>query len=414
MKRFKTILLGIAGLVLAHAATAATTIYIVGSNGDRSATNTAISNLLTANGNTFTVAYSVTPTGAAGSLTSSNWSTFTGTYSTGPNGNVSVVIKTAYIGAAGAIKAVAGNETVRFLPNGATGNTNVVPETASNPAQYEVHTPTFGTSTIFQETTDYTADNASGNYINLDSTLTGVVGLKFIGSNGFPAGSNLTIRAAQALWSRGVIPLAFITGSSGDRQKSVFAIGRNTDAGQRFGQLAEIGLGVNAKVKQFKPTISAGHVTSHVLWPRETISGVDSGFDGNSGYITGAELVAPLSAVLDSGAYTAGGVTGSTAGYYIGYVTPSDAANAITGGGQELKWNGVTYSTAAVQEGQYTAWLYTRVVTDPDLSGDAKDFADSLTANIISTAGATSQGILIGSLKVRRSVEGGALTATYF
>jgi len=413
MKSLKTILLGATGLALAHTASAVT-IYLVGSNGDRSATNTAISNLLTANGNTFTAAYSVTPTGAAGSLTSSNWSTFTGTYSTGPNGNVPVVIKTAYIGAAGAIKAVAGNETVRFLPNGATGNTNPVPETATNPAQYETHTPSFGTSTIFQETTDYTSNHPSGNYIDLDSTLTGVVGLKFIGSNGFPAGSNLTIRAAQALWSRGAIPLAFITGSSSDRTKSVFAIGRNTDAGQRFGHLAEIGLGVNAKVKQWKPTISSGHVTGHVLWPRETVSGVDSGFAGNSGYITGAELVPALSAVLDSGAYNTGGVTGSTAGYYIGYVTPSDAANAIAGGGVELKWNGVTYSTAAVQEGQYTAWLYTRVISDPDLSGDAKDFSDSLKANIISTAGATSQGILIGTMKVTRTVEGGLVSATYF
>lgn len=403
MKLTHTLLLGAAGLALTHAATAQTIIRIAGSNGDRNATNAAIANLL--QGETFV---GIAVNGNPGTPTTSNFNNFVG----GTFNDTPVTIKTAYLGATGGIKAVAGKEPVRFLPTSATGTSNPNPLTATNPSQYEDAVPDFGVSTNFQSTSPFIGDYLGKYYIPLTEILTAVAPLNFLASPGFP-GDNITTSAAQAVYSRGSVPLAFFTGLSTDRDKTVFALGRNTDAGQRFGQLAEIGLGVNAVVKQWQPTISSGVATSHILWPRETISGVDSLFNGNSGYNSGANLVSGLIVTLGPNAYKVGNPN-ATAGYYVGYLTPSDATNAINGGAKLLKWNGVTYSQDAVREGQYTAWLYTRVIYDPDLEGLPRDVADAIANEVINTTGSTGGGILLNTLQVRRNAEGALVTAKYF
>jgi hypothetical protein len=414
MKLTHTLLIGAASLVLAHAATAQTVIRIAGSNGDRNATNAAINNLLGGTGNYTYVAIAVN--GANGTLTTSNFNNFIGTY----NGQ-SVIIKTAYIGATGGIKAVAGTETVRFLPDSATGLQNPSPLTSSNPAQYVEEVPQFGVSTNFQSTSPYEGFYNGKEYKTLTQILTGVAPLRFIATPGFP-GDNLTTSAAQALYSRGYIPLAFLTGLPADRNKTIFAIGRNHDAGQRFGALAEFGLGVNAVTKHYQPTVDANFVvTSQILWPRNSeASGFDTLVAGNGGFNSGANLANALKVVLSETAYKVGN-SSATAGYYIGYVTPSDANGVLAGGANVgpngpaigLKWNGVAYSAQAVQEGQYTAWLYTRVIYPDDLGGLARTFADAVAENVISTTGNTGGGILINTLQVYRESESAPVTPKY-
>ncbi len=407
MKTIPTLLLGAAGLVLAHSASAAlpSVVRIVGSNGDRVATTQAVLNLLS--NATYTA-------GIAGSATASNFSNITGTYA-----GQTITVQTSFIGATGGIKAVAGAEEVRFLPLSATGTSNANPQTSSNPSQYLSAVPDFGVSTNFQSTSPYLGEYQGKNYIELKETLTGVVALNFLGSFGFP-GDNFTTAQAQTLYKNGRVPLAFFTGNSTDRNKTVFAVGRNFDAGQRYGSLAEFGLGVNAVTKHYQPVIAGnGTVTSHALWPIETISGESSLFLGNSGYNSGANLVAALNTVLSSAAYTVGNPS-ATAGYYIGYLTPNDAATATNHGTRPaklLKWNGITYSPAALKEGQYTAWVYTRVIYDPAIEGtDVGDFADAI-ANEVSTttiALPSSGGIKLSELAVSRSAEGAPVTANYF
>lgn len=399
----RNLLLGAAGLALAHTASAQTIIRIAGSNGDRNATNAAIEDLLVGE-----TAVRIAVNGADGASNTSNFNNYVG----GTFNGTPVTIKTAYIGATGGIKAVAGSETVRFLPTNATGLQNPNPLTSSNPAQYEDAVPDWGVSTNFQATSPFIGNYLGKNYKVLTETLTGVAPLNFLASPGFP-GDNITTAAAQALYSGGSVPLAFFTGLAADRDKTVFAIGRNSDAGQRYGHLAEIGLGVNATTKHWQPTISGGVATSHVLWPIETISGVSSQVLGNGGYNSGANLVSALVVTLGPNAYKVGNPN-ATAGYYIGYLTPSDATNAVNGGAKLLKWNGVTYSQDAVREGQYTAWLYTRVIYDPLLSGLPRQFADAVAQQVINVRGSTGGGILIGTLQVERSVESGPISALYF
>ncbi len=358
MKAKLTLLAGLAALAMTGAAALAQApivIYIAGANGDRATTNTAIPKLL---GGT------VTHAGIKANPTQSNVSTFTGgTFTGGTFTNVPVTIKVSYIGATGGIAAVAGSQTVRFLPDGATGGANADPTDPANPAVIAI--PSIALSTNFQSSSPFIGTYQGIQYEDLSpqDQIVSVVGVKWIASKGFP-GDNITPLAAQLLFKNGRAPLSAITGDPNDNNKTVFATGRNLDAGQRFAAQAEAGIGIFSVVRHYKPTISGaaagvgnfvtgGTVDSHALWPVETFSGVSSQILGNSGATTGANVAPILTATLGPAAYTVGNPN-ATAGYYISYLTPGDADTiAIPNGAVELKWNGVPYSPTAVREGRY-------------------------------------------------------------
>jgi hypothetical protein len=409
MKSLKTFLLAAAGLALGHTLSAQTVIYIAGSNGDRAATNTAIPKLLTG---------TLTWAGSNASPASANYGIWTG----GSFNGTPVTIKVSFIGATGAIKALAGGSTVPFLPNGTTGTSSSNdPTTLPNP---DNHVPDFITSSNFQSTSPYIGTYQGTTYATLVDTLTGVLPMKWLASPGF-TGTNFTTQLAQLLYKTGAVPLALFTGSSADQHKIVYAIGRNTDAGQRYIVLTESGLGVNAIVKQYKASITGtstdgngfvygGTVNSHTLWPVETVSGVSSQFAGNSGYTTGANLAPVLTATLGSAAYKLAD-SAATAGYYIGYLTETDAnTRALTHGAVELKWNGVTESDIAIQQGQYTFWGYSHILRKSTLtSGTAFNFYTALRDQIKNTD-ANVAGLLISTMNVQRDGEGTPVYASYF
>ncbi len=395
-------------VVSASTASAVTVIHIVGANGDRATTNTAIPKLLTG---------TLTYAGTNADPTKANFATWTG----GSFNGTPVTIKVAFIGATGGIAAVAGQLPVRFLPDGATGTSNADPTVGSNPNESAI--PDFTLSTNFQSTSPFSGTYLGHSYSELTDIIVSVVGLKWIGSKNFP-GNNLTTQQAQLLFGAGKAPLALFTGSSSDQNKTVFATGRNTDAGQRYVALAESGLGINAVVKHYKPVIVGsgtgvggfvvgGTVTTHALWPIETFSGVSSQFLGNSGATTGANLAPYLTVVLGPNAYKVGN-NSATAGYYISYLTPGDADTiAIPNGAVELKWNGVPYSTQNIQEGLYTFWTYEHVMYNESLSGTPRTFADAL-ATQITDVDASVAGIFLNSVNVSRSGEGTLVTPNYF
>jgi hypothetical protein len=409
MKSIKTLLAGVAVAAFAAAsAQAQTTIYIAGSNGDRATTNTAIPHLLTG---------TVTFSGTNSDPTKANFGQFTG----GSFNGTPVRIKVSFIGATGGIKAVAGSQTVPFVLDSASGGSVPDPTIAANPK--DNHVPDFTLSTNFQATSPFEGLYQGTNYQTLNDELVAVIGLKILGSKGFP-GDNITPAQAQYLFSNGVAPLALFTGNPADQNRLVYATGRNTDAGQRYGFQADTGIGINAVVKQWKPTITGaaagvggfvtgGTVTSHVLFPRETVSGVDSRFAGNSGATTGANLAPYLTATLSAAAAGVYG-TGATEAWYISYLTPGDADTiAIPNGAVELKFNGVPYSVDNVRQGKYTAWLYEHVMTPPGISGIQAQFATALT-NRIRDFDAGVAGIFLDTMKASRTGEGQLVTPNYF
>ncbi|MGB8165875.1 MAG: hypothetical protein WCF18_00090 [Chthoniobacteraceae bacterium] len=410
MKKLQSILAGVIALAAASTAPAQTVLYVAGANGDRATTNTAIPKLLTG-----TLVFKGTNTDP----TKANFAIWEG----GSFNGTPVTVKAAYIGATGGIAAVAGSLPVKFLPNSATaGINNADPTSGSNPNDPQV--PDIAMSTNFVSSSPFIGTYQGHFYEDLtpQDQIVSVVGLKWVASKGFP-GDNITPQLARYLWANGSAPLALFTGNPADQNKIVFATGRNLDAGQRFAAQAESGIGINAVVKQYKPTITGasagvggfvtgGTVNSHALWPVETFSGVSSQFLGNSGATTGANLAPFLTATLGSGTYSS--IPGATAAYYVSYLTPGDADTiAIPNGAVELKWNGIPYSDAAIQQGKYTFWVYEHLFYRAATNGIQKTFGDTL-ANQIKTVDAAVSGIFLNTVKVSRQEEGGLVTPTYF
>ncbi len=436
MKTTSLLSIGTAIIAFANVANAQTTIRIVGSNGDRVATQTAISKLLASgwkyqgiNGNT-------TSAGSLSTATGSNFGAWNGTY----NGSA-VIIKTSFSGALAGIAAVAGGTQNRFVVSNGTGTgslTNPLNGTTLG-TDYELGTADFGFSTNFQATSPFNGLYNGVTYSTLIEEVVGVSPLGFFASPGFPTtAANITTQQAQLLYTTGSVTLAQFTGNfTADVNKIVYALGRNTDAGQRYGAYTEIGLGTSAAVQVWKPTVSGattasgltygGTVTSHELWPVETVSGVTSPL-GGGGYSSGALISAALTTTLSSDAYKGKYLDESntvqylypnaTAGYYIGYATPGDAANGILGGngvvplanrGVALKFNGVDLTNANVQNGSYTAWLYNRILKpQTGLTGLKLTFANALRDQIKNTDATAGGGLFYDSnFKVQRFTDGG-------
>ena len=463
MKLFKTLAIAATVFATAGFASAQTFVYIVGSSGDRQATQTAIANLLTTGGNWTFAGNGGNANRTSGATTglsnaqASNYGAWNGTFN-----STNVVIKTSFIGAAGAVAALAAADQVnnpaakvRFPISAGSGTVIDIYRTSPAPVQgtdYELRTADFGLSTNFQATTPYNGTYNGYVFNALTEQKVGISPILFLASPGFPSGQNLTTQLAQLLWNTGALPLSYFTGNwtNGDQNKIVYALGRNTDSGQRYGSYAEFGLGAQAVVKQYQPAItgqtttggvtSGGTANTHQLWPAETIGDISSPL-GSGGYVTGSNMAPALTTRLAQAAYRstyfdvdlAQNVDlypSATAGYYIGYLTPGDAlprvldkdASNVDQGkiaaadeGVQLSWNGVSYdfANANVKSGKYTAWVYNRLLKrNPDgLGATALALFNSL-ATEISTNTATQGGGLIddSSVKVKKSVDGGLVT----
>ena len=439
MKILKTLAIGALALATAGVASAQTVIRIVASNGDRTATQTAISHLLDAgwtfrgiNGNT-------SSNGTLSIATGANFGAWSGTYAGNP-----VVIKVSYAGALAGVAAVASNPKIdqRFVVTDGTG-TGAVPSPLTGTTlgvDYELGKADFGFSTNFQSTSPFNGVFQGVQYDAVTEETVGISPLGFYASPGFP-GDNITTQLAQQLYTGGSLTADLFTGNStNDASKTVWATGRNVDAGQRFGAYTEIGLGTQGQVTVWYPTITGqtttsgitygGTVTSHVLWPVNQQPGTFAQPEGSGGYSSGANAAVPLTATLGSDAYKGKYVDpeqpsgfgylypDATAGYYIGYVTPGDGNPRILGTtgvvpvpnrGTLLKYNGVDLTDANVKSGRYTAWLYNRILKPTSgLTGLKLTFADALRDQIRNIDAPAGGGLIDdATVKVKRYTDGG-------
>lgn len=445
MKSLKQAALGVLALASAQTAVAQTTIYFAASNGDRTATQTAISKILDPGWKYHGLGGNTADGGTLSIATGSNFGSWNGHFQGNP-----VIIKTNYAGALAGIAAVAGNLPQRFLPIDGTGTGTITinPIESTNPADYEEHTVHFGFSTNFQSTSPFNGVYNGHPYSPIVEEIVGVSPLGFYASPGFPAeAANITTQIAQQLYTSGFVPLSLFTGNwSGDQNTIVYAIGRNTDAGQRFGAYAEIGLGTQQNVVVWDPrgnitgstTIGnltwGGTVQSHQLWPAETVSNI-SVPEGSGGYNSGANLAAVLTVKLSENAYKGYYVDPddgpsflfpeANGGYYIGYLTPGDANPRVLGvndngvdlnpsrpadtRGVALKYNGVALTSDNVRNGVYTAWLYNRILKpQTGLTGIPLAFANTLRDQVANVDAPAGGGLFHdATFKVRRSADGG-------
>jgi hypothetical protein len=374
-------------------ARAQTVVHITGSTAFRNATVTAITNILKPG---FTFGYS------GASFTGANQAIFTGTTIS----NITVIIKTSWSGAAGGVQTV-----VQQLPI-STWLVNGTPQsaagTANAPATYDPATPPdVSMDDGVQATTPL--PNTSSPVLSVQNV--GVVTFKFVKNIGAPPGlTNMTPLLAQALWANGSLPLSMWTGNPTDTNL-VYATGRDPDSGTRKTTFLETGIqnfvtGVTpTTVLQYQPLNASGVVnrnntgpiTSQQSWPEDTVDGVSFAL-GDAGYSSGGDLAQAMKT--------------SSPFIYMTYLGLSDSATAISGGATAVSWNGVAYSDAAIQNGQYTFWAYEQLGYLPSYgstSANGKAVADELAAQIISSEAALA-GELLSTMNVTRTQEGGPVT----
>jgi hypothetical protein len=369
-------LVGVATVSLSSAAHAQTELRLTGSTAFRSATHAAITKILAPG---YRAAHTT------GSLPGAGQATFSGTLL---GTTEEVVIKTSWSGSVGGVQTVSQNIDVNFIPVSALPGSGT---TANAAAGTEAGKPDVAMTDNFQAATPFPSPV-------LVDKLVGVIPFKWVASKGAPAGlSNINPQLAQAVFGAGSAALSLFTGLQADEGMKVFATGRDPDSGTRLTTFAEAGVGVNAVVVQYQPTVSSGAVTAHVPWPETVVNGITFR-TGNGGYSSGNSLVTTMSAT-----------TAALSGYYVSYMGLSDATSAIDKGAKELTYNGVLYSLDNVKNGLYTFWCYEHLMYKRTLTGVKKTVADTL-ANQIDTVDAP---IKRSEMRVGREADGGLVTAKF-
>jgi hypothetical protein len=403
-----------AALALAHVASGQTAIYLSGAPATRAIWNKAILNTL------------VTQTGGSASIqeyfTGSSYASANQIVLTGGTvaGNA-VTIYGSWTGSTGGNQSVANTPPatiaalkVGFISLAATTGTGSTLTSNTNNFEYPQAnlSDTQQTTIPFNGTTSVTTPNTS--YVTLNEATTAspaLTGFEFVTNKGAPASiSNLTTNLAQELFTIGQVPLALFSGSSADEGPQVYAVGRDIASGARYILLAETGIGTanSAELAQYEPTVTSGTITDIVDNPATsgTINLITP-VAGNGGYPSFSTVETVLAAVS----------SGTSVGYVVSYVTDSDAVTAVAAGATALKWNGVPYSVAGIQQGQYSYWSFLHVYynnTSNYILNNfplAKDFADDLAADLKTDT--TDGAILSSSLVVARGSDGGLISPKF-
>jgi hypothetical protein len=379
-----TLLAGLAALAISSTASAQTNIIrITGAQADRNALNAAIGHILNPG---YVYGY------AGSSLSGASQVEFRGTTVVG---SYPVDIKTDLIGSTGGIQELVDNLTITAWFNAtnltASGTANLTGPTESALADISI-------SDSFQGSTLYTSPLLSDKVI-------GVTPYVWVKNAGSPSTiSNITPWIAQAILGAGQIPLSQITGLTNDQNTAVSIVGRDENAGQRLVAFAESGFGIFTPPFQYEPIISgtpgpSGTITGIQPWPVNTVNGITYPV-GHSGYSTSSALAAALNT---PGSYANAGT------WILSYLAINDAASVTNLGAGSLSYNGFYYSPQAVQQGQYSFWAYTHWFNRTSFGGTPQTVANQIATQILNVDQAN-QGVLLNTLSVGRTVEGGVIT----
>jgi hypothetical protein len=429
MKTLKALAFGLLALAAAPSLSAQSNIVITGSSAYRPAVHRAIYNLLAANG-----AVKCAFVGTGTDILGSNATSFTGTYNGG-----AVRIKTSWSGSAAGIQTVAqtspSNGLVGVFTDATADSGTTVTMTGSGNSSLligglnnQTDPRSLGTAPATARPDIALADNTqdstlfTGTYLGKtyaaltpgyttgSFTYVGIVPFKFIASATAGAGFNATPQFVRALFALGFAPKSLATGLTADQGILAVAAGRDPDSGTRITTLAETGYGIQQPVVQYKPSVSAGSITTIAKYAATTINGVPVAL-GNSGESSGGTLAGffgntgPTATALNN----ALGTAVSSPGFLVSYVSNGDAATAIGLGGKELTYNGVTSSNTAIFEGQYTFWAYEQLYVR-STAGIVGSFANALGGNIDSTTAS----IFSVSMNVSRQTDGGVVGSNLY
>jgi hypothetical protein len=396
MKVSKTLLAGLMCAGILGSARADVTVYITGSTAFRSSVNNSINALFGVAAPTVTYGNS-TPNKAnealwIGTMPSRS---VNGTNTTAISGTVT--IKAHWSGSVEGIRDVSQGNLIPFFINSSQPAGNYPTINFADPTSYTAtnfeaapgHAADIAMADCFQGSTKYTATHLTDNQV-------GVVTFVWAKNAGAPATlTNITAALARSLLA-GPINLSLFTGNSNDT-KLVFAVGRYDGSGTRVQGFADSGFGIFSTPEQFGITNVAG-AAQIALFSGVDANGVNH-TDGSQGYFSGGQVSTAMSV---PGSSTTIDPFGNTGWYAICYVGISDNAN-INGGANALSLNGVPYSTAAVQEGEYSYWGYEHLLYLPALAGDKLTFAHNVTIEIVQGLNSVASGVDINSMHVSKA-----------
>ena len=435
-------LLGIGAAGSALSANTVAYVHIVGAPAYRQNSNDSIAAVVATYANaglTATSATSITY-GVGGTIESAKQNQWRiPNYTSG----VDLIINASYTGSTAGFESVAsagsGGVPQKFIADG-TGT--VASPLASQSASSSI-TPdstwitlsdTFQATTIFNGplTLYGGAGNTSPfthNYQTLNATELGVEPYRWVASPGAAAAglTNITTAQAQLLYEDGALPLAFFTGKNSDEGTLVYPLSRDSGSGSRLVALTETGVelpGSPQLITTYEPTVTGGTLdgeNSYVggtiaagtppLYPKGVIksTGIYDGSAGDTGY--------PSFGTTDNtGLLQAITATPPAHTLFVTYLNIDDSTEASTnnsaqklyGTAEVLSYNGVTYSPAAVAEGNYTFWSYEQLFAPATQSSSAASFS-TLLANEFPTYAE----VPYANLNVSRSVDGGPVTQNY-
>ncbi|MBN8422591.1 MAG: hypothetical protein J0L73_27005 [Verrucomicrobia bacterium] len=227
---------------------------------------------------------------------------------------------------------------------------------------------------------------ASAGFPNADlqDNVVGVIPFVFVSHSNSPL-TNITPKAMQMIYQQdAAIVMNLVDGSTST--DAVYGCGRNGDSGTRVTTLAETGYGYTNVVNQYTASVDASG----------NVNGAFS-YTGNSGFSSGGTL-----------AKTLRGTSSSAFGWGVAYIGFGDkqATNTV------LKYNGIDYSTANIQNGSYTLWGYEHCfvaaqVRDATTGTDLvrKTYLANMVANVQADPSA-SGGIVESTMLVKRSGDG--------
>ena len=408
MKLQKLLFVGAAAAMLAGTTKADDTINITGSSAFRAAIVKSVVSSYT----------SVTAAYTGSSITGGNQQLFKGTY---PGIAGTTYVRTAWNGSVEGVLALnaPGTYPASYIPTTAT--TSAV-TTGGSAGAYTLTggtlfagslvtaTPHFAYSDVYQASTPVTNTTYNDDQV-------GVCLFKWLATKGAGAAiSNVSTQLGNALWTNGNLPLSLFTGNSTDSTKTVYATGRYNGSGTRGTGLAELGYGVFNTVHQYYLTMSgaAGTISALTTWPATPTAnptgGTNDATAGNGGYTSGSGVRDAIDGTLASSVNVDGStVTGSNIAV-VAWLGVTDAATSLTNGAIELKYNGVTYSQTAVQQGQYTLWGYEHALYGTLSTNQASvknDIATNIPAAFTFYGAAASPGLDASTMTVYRFSDGG-------
>jgi hypothetical protein len=400
MNMIKTALAALTALgFVGFASAQSTTIRITGSTAFRAATVSAIQNILSPG---YTYGYIGSSVGGA------NQSTFVGTTKVG---NLPVIVKCSFAGSVGGVQTIAQITPVVTTASPYISETNALTATGLvlTAASATFDSPANADIAMSDSYQSSTAFNGPG-YNTLTDTVVGVVPFVWTKGSSSDTGvqasldkvTNITPLLARALLSGGA-PLSMFNGVPADSSVFVYAMGRDEDSGTRLTTYAETGFGIFGSPIQYQATITSGAITAIAPYQAQTILGIPYSA-GHSGYSSGGTLATTLNTPVSATA-----VDSFKAKFALFAYFGVNDANGVNGGKNNLTYNGVPYSVAAVAEGLYTFWGYEHVMYRSSLTGNAKTVADQL-ANQIKNTDAAVSGVLLSAMNVSRVTEGAVIT----